>query len=174
MTCEQYRQQVLLGESGELTAGVRQELEGHLSGCAACRAYRADSRRLAAATRKATGAYAPSPSIRTALHHAAEQQARRAPVLRFPGVQVLAYAAGLLVIVGGFLLLRGGDTPARGNAVEHMQVVLNTLTEGAPAKDVSSKAKTDEALRHLARQLLAMEGLAVEEATHAALFDAGA
>lgn len=176
MNCEQYKQHVLLSESGELEKADMDALSRHLAGCAECRAYKADSRRIASATRRVMAAHAPSGAVKTALQKAAEHQSLRDArfSIRFPALQVLAYAAAILVVVGGWLMWTGGPGVKNGTSVEHIQIVLNSLSHGAPSPEIQNKGKTDEALRHVARQLLAMEGLTLDESTRASVSESGA
>jgi hypothetical protein len=167
MNCERWQHQVLLAESGELSDDERPALETHLAGCPACRDFRAASSALADAVRPALRHGEPSAAAMAAISEEAASRAGRSRLLVFrPFVfQLAACAAAFALVVGGWLLLQ--PRPESGPDTIHQVGSLLTMVSdrhadgsGVPAATASDN---DARLRTLARELLRMEGLAVDE-----------
>jgi hypothetical protein len=157
MNCEHAQRSLLLADSGELRAAGRRKLERHLAACASCREYR---RLLHAAARRAPG---PPPGsrdgeerVRRVLRAAGAAEAGR--IVRFPSplLRAAACAAGLALVVGGWLLVSG---PKERDRVAEMHAVLAIVGEAEPRLEADAEHDGEERLRALAEQLLLMEGL---------------
>ena len=169
MNCPGYRDQILLSESGELSPREREGLEAHLAGCADCRACRDDLRRVTALAGGALECGEPGSAAMVRVRAAARERAgARVLVFGWPLAPTLAYAASLAVLAGAvFVLLH--RRPVEPVADLHAFVAMITGEEMVTVHpngvgSVPSKAATGEKqLRALARQLLQMEGMAVED-----------
>jgi anti-sigma factor RsiW len=159
-----WEREILLAESGELTARRAERLERHLAECAACRDYRARMRAIAAEAEHAFAGREPAAETLARVRKAvAVRPASR--VLAFPpgAVRALAYAATLALLLGGWFLatsLRREGRIGTLNAAVIMVAEADAMNdaevdEGAPA----------EPLRALAQDLLRLEGLADDTET---------
>ena len=175
---EDLKTQILLAESGELSAADRDTLERRLASDSEARAYRDDLRRLGDAAREAVEAAAsvPSPAVLARIREAAERRRARPRLLLFlqpPAVQALAYAALLAIVAGGWFVL--APEPPRGERIAQISAILAVTATGdeidasLPAVEGGVEAAggmaAETELRKLAYQLLHMEGLAPEERT---------
>jgi hypothetical protein len=176
MNCKTYHDLVLLADSGEIDTRRRQELERHLAECGDCRAYRSDTRRMLAISKPVLDADGPGRHVIERIHDAALDAPRGSVILfRRRVAQALACAAALTAIAGGAALLLanrtarpveelhaiiamvGGEEAARIHA--SAEAALGSGSSTAPAN-----AQSEHQLRALARQLLHMEGMSVEDA----------
>lgn len=165
MNCERWQHKLLLAESGELPEGDRPALDAHIAGCPACREFRDASAALAVAVRPVLRRDAPSPATIAAIREEAATAARRPMLLRPLVLRFTAAAAALVLVAGGWLFLRP-DAEPRTDGIHHVGLIVTMVSEqhangaNVPA---ASASDTDTRLRALARELLRMEGLAVDE-----------
>ena len=164
MPIDDNQRRILLAQSGELTAGQRVELDAQLAQDPAGRAYRDDLERLTAVAQEAlvpAGAGGPALSHVQAL--AREQVARRQilwfnPIVR----QGLAAAALLVLLLGGWQLMPTVDR--RAERIAEISAILHATVESASMVEPAGETTHDPQLRALAHQLLALEGLALDDA----------
>lgn len=170
MNCESAQNGILLSHTGELSSGLERELQSHLAECASCRQYKTGTERLAALARKTLPTAEPSREVRERILAAGKRAAAKRPVLffRFTSAGWLSAAAGFLFIAAGSCVFFIAH--ARRNAEEHGQRVsqLSTIMAMMVAEDDAAVeaaahggARTD--MRALARQILRVEGLTVDE-----------
>jgi hypothetical protein len=164
MNCQNAERAILLAETGELSDRKLRELDGHLATCAACAQYRRSARGIVASARESRPAAEPSPTVMTRIRAAAAQR----PVSRFvlfrqPVVQVLAYAAALAVLAGGWFVFFPGSSP-KAAPLNVFSTIMHATAETTPAAvDARGNAARELEVRTLARELLTMEGLVDEE-----------
>jgi hypothetical protein len=178
VNCAQSSDMMLLAQAGELSPHEQAQLEAHVAECASCQAYRLDLGRLTHAARGALAAEEPSAAVMARLRSAVRDQApaRGLSFLR-PAAQALACAAALAVAAGGIFWLADHRRPADALTDLHALVAMVSPEDAAvvgappeepraPARGAAARAAAREGqLRSLARQLLEMEGMAVEELT---------
>jgi anti-sigma factor RsiW len=166
MNCEQWQRKLLLAESGELPDGERQSLDAHLADCPVCRDFRDASLTLASAVRPVLRQGEPAAATMAAINEEVASSARgpRLLVFRPITVRVAACAAALALIVGGWFLLRS-ETESAPDTIHQVGSLLTMISEqhagdsGVPAVPADNNIR----LRALARELLRMEGLALDE-----------
>lgn len=119
MRCEEF--QDLLAELTDQTPeGERHDLDQHLTGCAECRAYRADLLEIERLTRGLPRDVTPRAElwsgIRAAIDRSTVSPDRAAVLSGFGLGQALRLAAGILLILGATSLavMRQGDDPLSG------------------------------------------------------------
>ena len=167
MNCNDTEKQLLLAASGELAAGKQEALTRHLEDCEACRAVRDQLQALTARLETALKTGEPGAFVMTRIRAAAERRVHRPLIFRSPSLQVLAYAAALAVVVGGWFMVSGNGRLDRIDQVNTLLVMASDEgTEVVGAEGVGEDAE----LRALARQLLEMEGLAADEYDEEAWF----
>jgi anti-sigma factor RsiW len=151
-TCPREKE-LLLEQSGELSARRARRLEGHLAGCATCRAHRAMLRTLLAETGRTFAACEPSAAAAAAVRRMAAAGIRpRRPVYLRPSVQVLAYAALLTLFLGGWVFNAASHRERRRAKLDAALAIV-----AVAAEDVNDGK--NPTLHDLARQLIDMEGL---------------
>lgn len=161
MNCEQARPMILLADSGELAPKRTGNLDRHLSGCPECRAYRESSQ---AAVRMVGGVLpdsGPAPAVIAGIRSAAQEAVGEAAWLSFrlPAVRVLAYAAALVALLGGwFALLPAVESDPIGELNALLEVVSS---DGIPASHDADRSR-EEDVRALAEELLSIEGLSMD------------
>jgi hypothetical protein len=99
-------------------------------------------------------------SIRLA---AQARPASRIAVLRRPLLQVLAYAAALAVLVGGWLLFSSPRQPQSSPINEFIALMAVASENLPPIVEAQDDSRREQELRALGRELLIMEGLGEEE-----------
>jgi anti-sigma factor RsiW len=167
MDCEQWQHQLLLAESGELSDDKRQALDTHLTGCPACRDFRNVSLTLADAVRPMLRHGEPAAATMAAISRETASASGRSHLLVFHPtvVRIAACAAAFTLVIGGWFFLRPG-TKSNSDAIHQVGSLLTMVSEqhasnsGVPAVSASN---SDTRLRALARELLRMEGLALDE-----------
>ena len=175
MTCTEFRNDILLEHAGELPAGRKERLAEHVAGCAECRAWRDGLPGMLANASESLRRGEPDAWVMARIRAAAEERAARHPsVFRRPAGRVLAAAALLLIAVGVYVLRPRAPSHSRVDEVHAMLAVVAgnealqvepLAAEDAEALSVGGMEREtgQAALRSLARQLLIMEGLAIEE-----------
>jgi anti-sigma factor RsiW len=161
MNCQQAQKRILLAATGELSSRQARRLEEHVGGCPECGAYRESARALTAQARDALPSGAPS-GVTLARIRAAARERAAAPrlIVWRPGVRMLAYAAGLTLVIGGWFLL---SSQGRAERVRAVHAIVAVLHAGSTAESAAGTSGAPD-LQALARQLLALEGLSAEEA----------
>jgi hypothetical protein len=180
MNCRKARDNVLREQSRELGAGARSRLRRHLARCADCRAWSEDAARvLAAAAPARLAAQGPAPAvIQAILREASGRPAaagRLAPAWRPIFVYPLAAAALAAILLAGMtaVLVRqavrqaDADRLARRTAALTGMVAMAVEGEGWEQAAVESAGEDENALLGLARHLLRLEGMAVDESEEA-------
>ena len=168
MKCDTGRRLILLADSGELRESAKRDVDRHIAGCPGCRQYHRELAELLGAEQDSVSAAAPSAATLAAIRRAGAQRvAGTGPlvfVFRRPLAQVLAYAAALAVLAGGWLVFSGrGD---RQDRIAELSTILAVVLEGhesSPVDHAALSGDPEEALRGIALQLLRMEGLAEED-----------
>ena len=165
MNCEDARKKLLLDDAGELAARGRNAVAAHLEQCSDCRCYRDDLKLLARAARRALATPEPPGEVLMRVRAAAEALAARRHVIVFrrPLVRVLAYAAALALVVGGWLLLPL-ETEVGDHGVRHVQTLM-AMVHGGLDSEEAEEVVEDAALRALARELLIIEGFVADESS---------
>lgn len=166
---------ILLEQSGELPPDGQTALEKHLAQCPACRHYHDDIGALSGLAGEALASGEPASRTMARIRAAAGEHVRARPfILRWPAAQALAAAALLAVMLGGVWMFSGNGSHVR---IQEASALLATIAgdealqvhplgdedyEAFSGTHASGEGK-EEALRVLARQLLIMEGLAVDD-----------
>ncbi len=176
MKCHQAEQTILLLDSGELGTVRRHQLERHLRGCAACRAFQSD---LLASRRALQAIPTPAQAVRdrTALLEAATPHPRtvfsQSPVPQpLNGWRpALAAAALLVLLLAGWLIRQGQEPVVADSQRKAPAAAAMTLDEAVDAEmdalqellvastDDTGSASAEEELDEntLARELLALQ-----------------
>ena len=168
--CDRIRQWLLLAASGELPSRHRRRMEEHVASCEDCRAF-ASLLGPADAAGACLPDSGPSDRVLHAIRVAAQEHcAARTPVAApwsRPPILALALAASLVVsLAGWFLVGREG----RAERIHTMKSAI-TMVVAADSQEVATTDAERPDLRALARQLLAMEGLSLEETGEDDLFN---
>lgn len=170
MNCKEAQNSILLAGSNELPANRVQELEGHLAGCAACSAFSDSVRGVLLAVHKSLPGGEPSVKAMAAIRaEAAARTPERSGLIKLPrrAVEWLAYAAGILLIVGGWMVLKPAMMDRAGRILEVSALASLVTGElsavGVHPPALETKKPDDHELKILARELLLMEGLAADE-----------
>jgi len=165
MNCQDMEKWILLSVTGELSPGRLSRLEAHLAGCQHCREFRA--RTTGIMEQVQTGIPTPEPNALVMSAIRAEA-ARRAPtgrvvLFRRPVVQALAYAACLAMVVGAWFHFYPEEPVVHR---EKTRAIVGLVSDDVLEQEETGAVQEDkEALHALARDLLIMEGLSVDEAT---------
>ena len=164
MNCQNAERAALLAETGELSDRKLRKLEAHLAACAACARYRRSAREIVASARESRPAAEPGPIVMTRIRAAAAQRHMPGFVLFLrPVVQVLAYAAAIAVLAGGWFAFSPGPSP-KGAPMNDFSAIIHAAAETTPAMmEARDDSAREQEIRTLARELLAMEGLVDEE-----------
>jgi hypothetical protein len=183
MECEEAHCLILLADSSELLPLKAAELETHLSSCANCRLYRDIATDLISCARKHLPADGPDEVVLARIRTAAQEQISGAGLeFRHTIVQLLAYAAVLALLVGGWFLLSTTKQPAgrdnhpdtaasaKSEQIGHINTIANALSEFSynqeqELNEQQNGATKKQNINELAHQLLILEGLASEDAT---------
>lgn len=170
---ERWEAQALLAESGELSAEARAALEQALAADPVLARLAAENRALMARARAVLPGGVPPAAVREQIRaEALRRQGRRGwRLLSLPAFRhAVACAAVLTIAVSAWLMRvpRPEETPQmQGSAprVGEMHALVNALRDNG-ADNVSATPVDaedhEQALRALARELLAMEGLTLE------------
>ena len=164
MNCQNAERAILLAETGELSDRKLRKLDAHLAACAACARYRQSARGIVASARESGPAAEPSPIVMTRIRTvAAQRPVPRVVLLRPPVLQVLAYAAALAVLAGGWFAFSPGPSP-QGAPINDFRAIIHAAAETTPRiVEARDDAAGELEIRTLARELLTMEGLVDEE-----------
>lgn len=157
MNCRDCRRYALLEGSGELSGRRLRSLQRHVSGCAACRAYRQELNGICAAAREHLAGGAPTGATLARIREQA-QRARPARVLPFPHAvpRVLACAASVALIAGAWFAFTQRGTPDRVGEIDAILAVLST--DDTDAWEPAGNLPRDEQIRTLAQRLLILQG----------------
>ncbi len=164
MNCEQSERKLMLAGTNELSAREHSALQEHLADCERCRTCAEDLARLTTAAREALPDGEPGEKALIRILAAANERIPHVPsrAMRQPVLQLLGYAAVLAVVMGGWLMISRQDRTTRIEEVSDI-IALIATSEEAEAFDVEDVGQDAQDLRALARELLIMEGLAVED-----------
>lgn len=155
--------EIILAQSGELPPARRATLEQRLADDADLRRWRDEVAQVCADAQAALPSPEPSAAAMAAVRERAREP-RRGKVLAFPApvVRLAACAAALAVVVGSWMVwMPEQQTPSDGVAELRSLVALASSYEVDP--EVPDAAGETERIRALARELLIMQGLAVDE-----------
>jgi len=179
MKCDNAQCLILLADSCELPRRKADDLETHLASCPDCRKFRDSTRRIVADAKVALEADGPSNIVLARIRAEAQKQASSGVMIFWhPVVRILAYAAAIALIAGGwFIILPGTDNKQVATADRHLRVKttqaehlshLNTIASALmvpgylESDEQSNGNEQDPNLQDFAHQLLIMEGLAAE------------
>ncbi len=163
MNREEIERKILLAESGELPEDEAKELEAVLEADEQARTFRADTRRMVRDTRRYLKADGPREQVMIRIRKEAATAVAPKPLLifRHPAASALACAAALLIVVSSWLALR---TPAPVlSPVDQVQTLVVMVTEEEELVEPVETQSREGEMKELARQLLRMQGLHVEE-----------
>jgi hypothetical protein len=153
-TCP-WEKKMLLEQSGELSARRARRFARHLAGCAACRARRAELNALLAETGRAFAACEPSAAAAAAVRRMAAAHARpRVTAFPRPAVQVLAYAALLTLLLGGWIFNTSLHRDRRRAKLDAALAVVSDTTEDT----ADGNGDNVPPLRVISEELLRYEG----------------
>ena len=157
MKCRSAQRYILLAQSDELPASKQYKLEAHLAKCEVCAEYEAEARRILEVAAEELPSGEPGTAVLGSIRMAAGERASKGVVVfPLPIREVLAYAAVLL-----FLLAGAGAYLARvrqqtsDSQIAHVGIIVELLSEEVITEKTDSRA--------LARQLLRMEGLLIDD-----------
>lgn len=158
MKCGEFEEQILLEQSGELDGHARSLLEKHRERCSRCRAYSGATAALVGAARAALSDEPGAEVLRRIRTQAARRTNSPVILLYRPGVQALACAAALLLVVGGWRLL----APRSGTIeVRDMHAIITMMMDEEMIAEQRDAGAQPTDLRALAELLLRMEESAV-------------
>lgn len=168
MKCSESQRAMLLDTTGELPERARSRLKRHMAGCPCCRRYAEEVGRVTEVAELLVRPREPRPCVMAAIRDAAEARvsAKGAGVGVFPFPRTLAYAAAAMLVVGLWLGLSGNPRWQRISEVSTM-VAMVSETQEVSVLERSDVSGREEALRSLAKQLLHMQGFAVEDLNEA-------
>ena len=173
MNCETWQQKILLAQSGELSGRESRALEEHLAACPSCRAYSESLKRLTSAAREPSGIEMPGAAAMAQIRRAAEQRAgSRLLAFPAPAIRALALAAAVAAVVAGWMLLPSNHQSQRIEEIHTIMAMVSEDDAGETAGPGQDETRAD--LRALARQLLVLEGLAVEDFSNGDLMETDA
>jgi hypothetical protein len=178
MKCEQAQCQILLADSDELPPQEAAELEAHLSSCADCRRYRDNAIEIVSHARRSLPENSPSSAVLARIRAAAEEQ-ESGTIVEFWRLapRILAYAAVLALMVGGWFMLPSREQPpqsadrsaltaiTRYEQMCHIDTIVTVLSDLEYRQDADEQRNglaENQDIRELARQLLILEGLSAE------------
>lgn len=166
MNCSDMSILIQLQDSGEITAGQRQQLASHLNECEACRQLRADlavlRRTLSASPIAQSG---PSQDVLVAIRKAAaEHRFKSRWQMSHPWRAALSAAAGLVICLTGLRFLNAPPSlsglKGAGSGVATEILPLSAIVMGNEADLDSCSGDTE--LEVLADQLLILQGMKVD------------
>ena len=169
MNCENFERDVLSAASGELPPREAGRLEAHLQACARCRAYREDVAALTSTARRALPGGEPSGATMAAIGRTAAEEAAARPTrlirVNWLAARVLAYAAALAVALGiaGLWHRESHHVGIHEARISELSSVIHLVSGSGAAAPEMATAASETKLHALARELLALEGMAEEE-----------
>lgn len=157
MSCNRYKNWILLESSGELPAKDSEDLHNHLLDCSECSAFARTMNLLADSSYSSqTEAPLPHPSVMVNIRQAAEENLQKHKLLWLPvyALRLTAYAAIFMLISGAALMtnISNRSEAARISALSTMVSMVSDIDEN------HSTAENEESLEAIAGQLLKMEG----------------
>lgn len=167
MNCEHAQRDILLAQSGELSARAAIRLDAHLTDCAACRCYQEETTRTMTLARDAMPMGEPSRIALARIREAAQETAP-ANVVVFPDRvgRLVAAAAVVALLVGVSLFaLKPKSQPVETAAPSEgeVQTFLAMLSTEDQLESIHAEAPTSgEELDVLASQILRMQGFSME------------
>ena len=164
MNCKQMEHKILLADSGELQGKELEKLKQHLAECPACHAYQESVRKIVSEAKDNLPIGEPSAKVMSTIRSEAQRRARPGMIFfRHPVVRTLAYAAALVGVISGWLLLTSNGHSDR---ISELDTIVAMVSEDAlQATELANGQEEDQRLRALANRLLLMEGLVVDEFT---------
>ena len=175
MNCQRIQHNVLLGQSGELSVRQQRQVNLHVAACPACRAFAAEAALIVRGSRKPLDA-SPSEAVMNRILAAAKTRPAPVPAPRDWRRPAIAAAAGILVLLG-LWHAAGWRQPASltpGDRLARLSELSSFLTflvsdDTASGEDVAPTEEIAEIPRQdtpsVARQLLILEGMSVENLT---------
>ncbi len=157
MKCKSAQRHILLALTDELPASKQAILSSHLAECDACAEYDKEATRVLDVVDEQLPSGEPRPEVLSAISRIASERARkRVLVFPLPMRQVLACAAALLFMLAGVATYLAQVQPqVSASQIAHVGTIVELLSE----EEVTEEADT----RALARQLLRLEGLLVDD-----------
>lgn len=159
MNCSELEQKILLASSGELQDEELESLQSHLAQCAQCKAYHdsIDALLIAADGSLPTGE--PSAEAISRIKEAAAPRQKRVVVFPRLWVHALAYAAAVVVLISGWLMLPRDDG-GRGDRISEINTIVAMMSEeNVFSTNIKEGEGGNEArLRALANTLLEIQG----------------
>ena len=100
MNCEKIQQDILLSQTGELTARELARLEKHIAGCDSCRRYKAGMEQVMSAAKSELPAGEPGSAVMARILSAAREEVSSGAIsFPAPSLRASLYAAAALFIV---------------------------------------------------------------------------
>ena len=164
MNCTHIEKLILLQDSGELSGRQRQDLNGHLAECAACRQSRADLHLLRQVLKEAPASLGfPAPEILKSTREAAARHALRTPrSLSIPWRGILAAAASLAICLTSLKFI-ATPSVAPSLADHSAATEIVPLVAMVMGNESSQENYSDESdMTILADQLLILQGMKVD------------
>lgn len=160
MSCSGWEDDILLALSEELPAERARALDTHLRDCTACRAYRDEVQMLTSQTAAILEVGEPSPPVMQAIHEAARTR-KRGRVIPFPSpvVRMAACAAALALAVSGWFSFSSYQQDVR---LREIGTIVELLASEDGNETDSTETDDSYGIEDIARQLLEMEGLALD------------
>ncbi|MBN2301596.1 MAG: zf-HC2 domain-containing protein [Lentisphaerae bacterium] len=158
MNCLEFEKKILLAQSNELPDSELKLLREHIESCERCMAYERNLNAIMSVSQRTLSAGEPSRRVMNIIRDAANDRLRRsAPVwfMRSPWTQVLAYAAAIALVVGGWMMM---SNEAQTDKISEINALLALVSEDdISIYDVENEGE-EVRLRDLADTLLKMEG----------------
>ena len=159
MNCDKWKMKILLAETGELSSREEAELRDHIESCDECSSYLKDSEAIVSAAGKALPNPSISPAVMANIRSRAKDRIRPKTLLfSTRHTQLLAYAAALALIFGGWFFMSGNNHDLRANTFS--AIISATTVNDKNEEEVISE---NTILSELAEQLLQMEGFYAED-----------
>jgi len=165
MNCAHWQRKILRAQSGELPDAERAALDGHVTACPECQSFMAASEAVTSLTRS-TLRHDEDPGVNLApIRCEADRLASSRAPLRFARpsyVQITAFAAALILVAGGWLMLSPNRTKA--DPIHDVGILMSMVSDAHDGV-VSLPAQGDDAtrLQALAQEILRMEGLSADD-----------
>ena len=163
MNCKNMEQQLLLAQSGELDEEAIKAIEEHITACKPCQHLQADLNAITTVAQEALRTGTPSENTRAAIRLAGQNAINRKSHQIFPSwpMQIMAYAAALLIFVGGWAWL---GTQTKFNRANELSAILTMVDDAETSEqNITGDGVNNQALQELAKQLLQMEGFFADD-----------
>ena len=158
MNCRDYKKQILLAESGELSD--RTPLMKHLEACASCRTFSEMQQLTIEVAREHLPTATPHPSVMVAIRKAAETR-HHGVLIAFPS-RLIAYAALFMAIAGTTTWISTTPIRQRATRISTLSTIVAIVSETiAEDEGLATLIEDDSNLEAVAQQLLEMQGFAI-------------